>query len=72
MKNPNRIDTFMPFSTGKRACLAKLLATFELKFLTVQVLLNFDLKKPVGFKVETESARGFECIKRLPIIFERR
>ena len=66
------MDVFMPFSTGKRACLARLMATLELKFLTVQVLLNFDLKKPIGFKVETESARGFESIKRMPIIFERR
>ena len=63
--NPNRIETgtFLPFSHGRKACLGKLLATLELKYLTVQVLLNFDLKKPVGFKVENESIRGFDTIK---------
>lgn len=72
--NPNRIETgtFLPFSTGRRACLGKLLATLVLKYLTVQVLLEYELKKPAGFKIEVESVRGFESVKSLPIIFERR
>ena len=72
--NPNRIDagTFLPFSHGRKACLGKLLATLELKYLIVQVLLNFDVQKPVGFKVEAESIRGFDTVKSLPVIFERR
>lgn len=72
--NPNRIEmgTFLPFSHGRKACLGKLLATLELKYLTVQILLNYDVNKPVGFKVEAESIRGFDSIKSLPVIFEKR
>ena len=72
--NPNRIDagTFLPFSQGRKACLGKLLATLELKYFTVQLLLNYELKKPVGFKIGADSVRGLDSIKSLPIIFERR
>ena len=72
--NPNRIETgtFLPFGHGRKSCIGKLLATLELKYFTVQLLLNYKIKKPVGFKVETESVRGFDSIKSLPIIFERR
>ena len=72
--NSNRIETgtFLPFSHGRKACIGKLLATLELKYFTVQLLKNFDIKKPVNFKVVSDSVRGFESIKSMPIIFERR
>ena len=72
--NPNRIDTgtFLPFSHGRKSCIGKLLSILELKYFTVQLLLNYDLKKPVNFKVETESVRGLISIKSMPVILERR
>ena len=72
--NENKIDpgTFLPFSHGRKACLGKLLATLEIKYLIVRILLNFDLQKPIDFKVEEESMRGFNSITKLPIIFEKR
>ena len=73
-ENPNKIDagTFLPFSQGRKACIGKLLATLECKYLIVRVLLNYDLLKPKDFKVEENSVRGFNVITKIPIIFEKR
>lgn len=72
--NPNKINTgtFLPFSQGRKNCLGKLLATLEIKYLVVCILLEYELKKPANFKIEQDSARGANTIKSLPIIFERR
>lgn len=72
--NPNRIDagTFLPFSHGRKNCLGKVLATLEMKFVLVQLLLNFELKKPIDFNMEEEGVRGETTVKSLPILFQRR
>lgn len=72
--NANRIEpvSFLPFSLGNKDCLGKQLVMILLKYFTVELLKNFELKKPVGFKIETESIRGVSSIKSLPILFERR
>lgn len=72
--NPNRIDTgtFLPFSQGKRACIGKLLASLEMKYLLTTMLLKYELKKPKDFKIEADHFRGGVGIKNLPILFERR
>lgn len=72
--NPNRIEagTYLPFSQGKRACIGKLLGTMKLKCLVVSMLLKFELKKPPGFKVVTESLRGGMRFTNVPVIFEKR
>lgn len=72
--NPNKINsgTFLPFGQGRKNCLGKLLATLEMKYLIVRILLEYKLKKPANFKIEQDCIRGGDVIKRLPIIFERR
>ena len=72
--NPNRIDagTYLPFSQGKRACIGKLLATLEIKYLLAQILLKYKLKKPPGFKVIVDGFRGGVAFRSVPAIFEKR
>lgn len=72
--NPNKINagTFLPFSHGKRNCIGKLLATLELKYLIVTMLLKYELKKPKDFKIEADHFRGSVAFKNVPIIFEKR
>ena len=72
--NPNKIEvgTYLPFSAGKRACIGKLLATLEIKYLVTRMLLNYKLKKPKDFKVRADEFRGGITFRELPIIFEKR
>lgn len=72
--NPNKITlgSYLPFSIGRRACIGKLLAVLEIKFLLVTMLLKFKLKKPKDFKIEEDHFRGGAGVQNLPIIFEER
>ena len=72
--NPNKIGvgTYFPFSVGKRACLGKLLATLEIKFLITTILLKYKLVKPKDYKVVSDSFRGGVTFRSMPIIFEKR
>lgn len=72
--NPNRIEagTFLPFSTGRRNCVGKLLAVLEMKYLLVILLLQYELKKPKDFKIEADHFRGGMSFRNMPIIFEKR
>ena len=72
--NPNRIDagTHLPFSQGKRACIGKLMALLEIKFLLTTMLLKYELKKPKDFKIDADHHRGSISFKNVPIIFEKR
>ena len=72
--NPNKIEagTFLPFSQGPRACVGKLLAILEMKYLLTTMLLKYKLKKPKDFKIEAQHFRGGMSFVNVPILFEER
>ena len=72
--NPNQIHagSYLPFSQGKRACIGKLLATLEIKYLITVLLLQYKLVKPPGFKVGSDSFRGGITFRNVPLTLEKR
>lgn len=72
--NPNQINagTFLPFSNGRKSCLGKNLATLEMKYLVVRLLLDYELSKPADFKMEEIGVRGETTVKTMPILFHKR
>lgn len=73
-KNRNRIEpgTYLPFSQGKRACIGKLLATLEIKYLITTILLKYKMRKAPGMKIVSDSFRNGLTFRSVPVILERR
>ena len=70
--NANKLDYLWPFGAGNKNCIGMRLATIEIKYLLVKMLLSYDVYKPKNMKKELLSMRGFQTIKELTLGFRKR
>ena len=68
----NRSEIYLPFSTGNRQCIGMRFALLEIKYLITRVLLEYDVFKPEGFKLEEVSRRRFSNPIRMNIGLRKR
>ena len=70
--NENKTEYFWPFGGGIKNCLGMRLATIEMKYFLIKLLLNYDVYKPANFRLDEISVRRFSGLRTCSLCFRKR
>lgn len=68
--SPRRLPKYLPFSTGRRACVGRSLAEVELPFLLASLVHQFEFTSTDGCKEKTETVKTENGLTLKPAKYE--